>query len=208
MAIRMKENENVTRFAMRFWTIYSQIEDANDEMVVMCFKEALLPGNELRREFIRYPVATMKALMTRVTQFIEQEEDNTRARENFRLKREGTRSRDGPPLVDKKLFPRKEKSHDKVPSGSVMTSAPTSGGKKKNKPSAYSYKAINTVFKEPIYRLLGKIRTQLFFKWPPPMKGDPSTRINYVPSTSRTGTKRRTACLSSLTSKGSSRKAT
>lgn len=43
MAIRMRDDENVTRFAKRFWTTYSQIEDANEELAVMCFQEALLP---------------------------------------------------------------------------------------------------------------------------------------------------------------------
>ena len=35
---------------------------------------------------------------------------------------------------------------------------------------------MNTIFKEPIYKLLSKIKSQPFFKWPQPMKGDPSTR--------------------------------
>ena len=57
-----------------------------------------------------------------------------------------------------------------------MASAPASRGNKKYKPAAASYKAVNTIFKEPIYKFLGKIKSQPFFKWPQPMKGDPSTR--------------------------------
>ena len=46
-----------------------------------------------------------------------------------------------------------------------------SGGGRK----AVTYKAVNTVFKEPIYKLLSKIKTQPFFKWPQPMRSDPSS---------------------------------
>lgn len=35
---------------------------------------------------------------------------------------------------------------------------------------------MNTIFKEPIYKLLGKIKTHPFFKRPQPMKGDSSSR--------------------------------
>ena len=37
MALRMREDENVTQFARRFWTIYSQIEGAFDEVAVKSF---------------------------------------------------------------------------------------------------------------------------------------------------------------------------
>lgn len=37
MALRMRQNENVTQFAKRFWKIYSQIEDASDEVAVKFF---------------------------------------------------------------------------------------------------------------------------------------------------------------------------
>ena len=99
MAIRMRRTENVTQFAKRFWTVYSQIKDATDEVAIKSFKQALLLGNELRKDLVRFPVVTMKALMARVNQFIEQEEDEARARESFGLWKE-----DRPSKKDKKLF--------------------------------------------------------------------------------------------------------
>jgi hypothetical protein len=41
---------------------------------------------------------------------------------------------------------------------------------------APSFKAHNTVFKEPIYRILEKIKAEPFFTWPPKMPGDPAAR--------------------------------
>ena len=71
MTIRMRRTENVTQFAKRFWTVYSQIEDTADKVAIKSFKQALLQGNGLQKDLVRFPVVIMKALMARVNQFIE-----------------------------------------------------------------------------------------------------------------------------------------
>ena len=70
MAIRMRLTKNVTQFAKRFWITYSQIEDASDELAIKSFKQALLPGIELRKDLVRFPMVTMKALMAWVNQLL------------------------------------------------------------------------------------------------------------------------------------------
>ena len=91
------------------------------------------------------------------------------------------RQEDRPSKKDKKLFSREEVDRNKASSSLVVASAPTSWGSKKSKPAATFYKAVDTIFREPIYKLLGKIKSQPLFKWPQPMK--PTSK-----STSRTGT--------------------
>ena len=39
-----------------------------------------------------------------------------------------------------------------------------------------SFKAFQTVFKEPIYRILDNIKWEPFFVWPPKLAGDPATQ--------------------------------
>ena len=85
MVIRMRRTENITQFAKRFWTIYSQIDDATDRVAIKSFKQALLPGNELRKDLVLFHLVTVKALMARVNQCIEQEEDSAQARKSFDL---------------------------------------------------------------------------------------------------------------------------
>ena len=60
MALRMWQNENLTQFAKRFWTIYSQIEGASNEVAVKSFQQALLLGIELRKDLVRFPMVTMR----------------------------------------------------------------------------------------------------------------------------------------------------
>ena len=122
MALKMRQIENVTQFAKRFWTIYNQIENASDEVVVKSFRQALLPSNELRKDLVQFPVVTMKALMARVNRFIEQEEEEARAQESFGLCQE-----DKPSKKDKRSSRREEADQNKALSSSAVASVPTSG---------------------------------------------------------------------------------
>ncbi|XXG80119.1 hypothetical protein AAC387_Pa09g1057 [Persea americana] len=126
----------------------------------------------------------MKALMARANQFVRAEKDEARGRENFGLHQVDR------PFKDKKSSRREESDRHRAlssdrhrapssdlhrtPSTSAAASVPTSRGIRKSRREATVYKAVNTVFKEPIYKLLSKIKKQSFFKWSQPMKGGPS----------------------------------
>ena len=103
MALKMRQNENVTQFPKRFWTNYSQIEGASDEVGFKSFQQALLPGNELLKDLVWFTVVTLKALMAQANQFIQTEEDEARAWENFGLSQE-----DKPSKKDKRTSRREE----------------------------------------------------------------------------------------------------
>ena len=47
-----------------------------------------------------------------------------------------------------------------------------------NQDASKAFQAVNTVFKEPIYKVLAKIKDEPFIKWPRKMGGDPSKRNN------------------------------
>ena len=81
----MHWDENVTQFAKRYWTIYSQIERSSDVVAVNAFKQALLPTCPLRAKLAGNPPATVKALMARVNKYVAQEEDAARSYESFGL---------------------------------------------------------------------------------------------------------------------------
>ena len=60
-------------------------------------------------------------------------------------------------------------------------SSPKKGGKKdkyipgpdeKRPPQQKAYEAVNTIFTEPIYRVMAKIKNEPFFVWPPKMNGE------------------------------------
>ena len=121
MSLRIRQTENVTQFAKRLSTIYNQIEGASNEVAVKSFQQALLPGNELRKDLVQFPVVTMKALIARANQFIETEEDEVRAQESFGLYQE-----EKPSKKDKRSSQREEVDRNRVSSTSAMASVPIS----------------------------------------------------------------------------------
>ncbi|XXG67552.1 hypothetical protein AAC387_Pa06g0874 [Persea americana] len=189
MALRMREDENVTQFARRFWTVYSQVESSFEELVVKSFQQALRLGIELRAQLVMYPVATMKELMARANRFIRAEEDKVQGRENFVLSQKDRPSK-GDKRSSRREDRRRDSSLDRHRASSLdrrraqssdrhrapFTSAAALGSGGKSRCEAATFKVMNTVFKESIYKLLSKIKTQPFFKWPQPMRGDSSSR--------------------------------
>ena len=117
------------------------------------------------------------------------EEDEVWGRENF-----GLNQKDLPSKGDKRSSKREDRRRDPSPDQrrasssdrcrapslerhwAPSTSAAASGSGKRSRREAATFKAVNTVFKEPVYKLLSKIKTQPFFKWPRPMRGDSSSR--------------------------------
>ena len=45
-----------------------------------------------------------------------------------------------------------------------------------NQKSSTRAQVVNSLFKEPVYQILEKIKNELYFKWPSKMGGDPSRR--------------------------------
>ena len=126
------------------------------------FQQALRPGIELRAQLVMYLVATMKELMTRANRFIREEEDKVRGRENFSLTQKAA------PKGDSRSSRREDRRRDPYPDRRrassperrrpPSTSAAASGSDRKLRHEAATFKAVNTIFREPIYRLLGKIK--------------------------------------------------
>jgi hypothetical protein len=92
--------------------------------------------------------------MDRIEQFIRVEEDG------------GNASAAQPEAPAR---PPNSKSQVRTGQTSKVTSVPTNF-------VAPSFKAFQTVFKEPIYRILDKIKGEPFFVWPPKLPGDPAAR--------------------------------
>ncbi|XXG47107.1 hypothetical protein AAC387_Pa02g1806 [Persea americana] len=127
-----------------------------------------------------YPVTTMKELMTRANRFILAEEDEARGRENFGLTKKSQPSK-GDNRPSRREDRRRDPSPDwcKARSSEQCRPSASASGSRSSRRSGHeptSYVAVNTIFKEPIYRLLNKIKAQPFFKWPRPMTTDPSSR--------------------------------
>ena len=147
MVIRLGINESLKDYSTRFW----EIDGCAEDTALQAFKLGLPPSTGLRQSLAKRPPTTLKKLMDRVEQFVRVEEDGGNT--NAMISKVAV----SPPIS------RPQARTSQVPKA---RSAPTSY-------APPSYKAFQTVFKEPIHRLLDKIKEKPFFVWPSKLIGDP-----------------------------------
>uniref|UniRef100_A0A2N9ERL9 Uncharacterized protein n=1 Tax=Fagus sylvatica TaxID=28930 RepID=A0A2N9ERL9_FAGSY len=154
MVIRLGTNESLKDYSARFWETYNDIDACAEDTALQAFKLGLPPSTGLRQSLTKRPPTTLKKLMDRVERFVRVEEDggNTNA-----------------VVSEVPVSPPISRPPVRTAQAPKARSAPTSY-------AAPSYKAFHTVFKEPIHRLLDKIKGKPFFVWPSKLIGDPAVR--------------------------------
>uniref|UniRef100_A0A2N9J5A6 RNA-directed DNA polymerase n=1 Tax=Fagus sylvatica TaxID=28930 RepID=A0A2N9J5A6_FAGSY len=147
-------NESLKDYSARFWETYNDIDACAEDTALQAFKLGLPPSTGLRQSLTKRPPTTLKKLMDRVERFVRVEEDggNTNA-----------------VVSEVPVSPPVSRPPVRTAQAPKARSAPTSY-------AAPSYKAFHTVFKEPIHRLLDKIKGKPFFVWPSKLIGDPAVR--------------------------------
>jgi hypothetical protein len=154
MMIKLGDNESIKDYSARFWETYNDIDGCGEDMAVRTFKLGLSLSTGLRQSLTKCPPTSLRKLMDRIEQFI-------------RVKEDGGNASAAQPEASTR--PPNSKSQVRTCQASKVTSVPTNF-------VTPSFKAFQTVFKEPIYRILDKIKQKPFFIWPPKLPGDPIAR--------------------------------
>ncbi|XP_028115149.1 uncharacterized protein LOC114313037 [Camellia sinensis] len=119
-------------------------------MVVMSFKHGLRPKSKLRQSLTKRPATALKNLRARIEQYARLEDDQ---------------------------IPIEVASAEQITRHKKRTNRGEHRGIAVNEvDKSKSHEAVVTVFKEPINRILEKIKREPFFVWPPKMLGDPARR--------------------------------
>ena len=112
----------------------------------------------------------MSELQARIDEFIQVEED-------LRAAWEGRFVHATPKKSKQSRISSPEHKKDKSRSAAPAATKKTEGlGVRQKTPPQRFFEAVNTIFKEPIYKMLEKIKDKAFFELPAPMRGDPLTR--------------------------------
>jgi hypothetical protein len=155
MSMIMKDTESLKSYSSRYWEVYNEVDGCTEEIAIKTFKLGLDPKSELRHNLSRRPAKSMRDLMSRIEQFVRVEDDRARTRAV------STQSR---PLIPRKpanMEPRRAE----LPSKNTTRF-----------PRPRELGGVHTIFSEPIYRIMAKIKNEPFFIWPTPLGGDPSKR--------------------------------
>ena len=154
MTMKLGDNESIKNYAARFSETYNDIEGCGEDVAVPTFKLGLPIDSGLHQSLTKRPPSSMRKLMSRIKQFIRLEEDKGN---NSNVQTEASVR---PPNIKPSTQTNKIPRVTTVPSNFV----------------APSFKAHSTVFKEPIYRILEKIKAEPFFTWPPKLPSDPAVQ--------------------------------
>ncbi|XP_028085048.1 uncharacterized protein LOC114286151 [Camellia sinensis] len=151
--LRKEQEETLRNYVRKYQKEYNDLKEnvCNEQMVVMFFKHGLRPESKLRQSLTKRPATVLKDLRARIEQYARLKDDQILIE---------VASAEQTTLENRRKADRGE------PRGVVVNEADKSK----------SHEAVVTVFKEPIYRIMEKIKREPFFTWPPKMLGDPVWR--------------------------------
>ena len=144
--------ETLKGYSDRYWEMFNEIDWSYDDVAISTFK-AGLPADDLRKSLTGKPVISVRLVMDRIDKYRRIEEDQlqgkgkTKAIPQERRDSKSDRTQNNRPRRD---FARQ--------SGSANA------------------QAVNVIFREPVQKVLKKVRNEPFFKWPNKMTGDPVNR--------------------------------
>uniref|UniRef100_A0A2N9GNE9 Uncharacterized protein n=1 Tax=Fagus sylvatica TaxID=28930 RepID=A0A2N9GNE9_FAGSY len=154
LTMKLEANETLKDYSTRFWETYNDIESCGEEVAITTFKMGLPADSGLRQSLVKHPPANLGKLMYKIDQFVRIEEDGRK------------------PSMDQTVA---------QPKPTIAKPVARSGNTSKNLSAprnfvAPTFRAFETVFKQPIYKVIEKIKREPFFVWPPKMIGNPALK--------------------------------
>jgi hypothetical protein len=153
MALAMRSGENLKSYSARYWETYNEIDRCGEYVAISQFRFGLPVESKLRQSLAKKPPPNMSNLMSWIEQHVRVEEDGLQPQKQ----------------PDDNVFAQKK-------SVQPETSRAQRKPKQPEPVTRESFQAINTTFKEPIFRILPQIKDMPYFVWPAKMGGDPAFR--------------------------------
>ena len=146
----MREGESLKAYSDRYWEMFNEIDGSYDDVAISTFKAGLLAEHDLRKSLTGKPVTNVRLLMDRIDKYRRIEEDQLQGKGKT------------------KAIPqeRRDSRSDRTQNNRPRTDFAGQSG-------SANAQAVNVVFREPVQKVLEKVRNEPFFKWPNKMAGDP-----------------------------------
>ena len=148
LSINMGVGETLRSYASRYWELYNEIGGGNERIADSTFRMGLLENSELRESLTKRPPEDMRQLMRCIEEYKRLEDD--------RLQNKGKAL-----LVNRSwpgIFPPRPRRDLRIQELEMQLGEE------------------NVAFKEPVHKIVDRIKNEPFFRWPNKMGGDPSRR--------------------------------
>ena len=145
LSIKMGVGETLRSYASQYWELYNEIGGGNERIAASTFRMGLPENLELRESLTKRPPEDMRQLMRRIEEYKWLEDD--------RLQNKGKA-----PLVNRsrpEVFPPRSRRDLRMQEPEMQLGE------------------VNVAFKEPVHKIIDRIKNESFFKWLNKMGGDP-----------------------------------
>ncbi|XP_075661518.1 uncharacterized protein LOC142631271 [Castanea sativa] len=148
LSMKMGAGETIYNYASRYWELYNEIGGSNEKIAASTFRMGLTEESGLRESLTLKPPKDMRQLMRRIEEYKLLEDD--------RLQSKGKE-----PIIS---YPRNNGFNPRHRKDlRIQEPGPVVGG-------------VNATFKEPVHRIIDRIKNEPYFKRPNRMAGDSSRR--------------------------------
>nr|XP_023912866.1 uncharacterized protein LOC112024468 [Quercus suber] len=151
LSMSMREGETLKAYSDRYWEMSNEVDGAHDDVAINTFKEGLPTGHGLRKSLTGKPIISVHQLMDWIDKYRRVEEDQIQVRGKSEAVPQ-----------ERKDF-RSDRYNNNRPRREF-------GGQS----GSANSQAVNAVFREPVQRVLEKIKGEPFFRWPNRMAEDPA----------------------------------
>ncbi|XP_030930751.1 uncharacterized protein LOC115956551 [Quercus lobata] len=154
LSLSMQEGETLKAYSDRYWEMYNEIEGNYDDVVISTFKRDLSIEHGLRKSLIGKPVTSVRQFMDKIDKYKRVEEDKQMGKGKAKVVPQERRD-----------FRLNRFNSNNMPKRDYAEQSGSTGAQ-----------AVHAVFREPLHKILEKVKCEPFFQWPNRMAGDPSKR--------------------------------
>ena len=130
--------------------MFNEIDGSYDDVAISTFKAGLPVEHDLRKSLTGKPVTSVHLLMDRIDKYRRIEEDQLQGKGKAKV------------IPQERRDSRSDRTQNNQPRRDFAGQSESA-----------NMQGINVVFREPVQKVLEKVRNEPFFKWPNKMAGDP-----------------------------------
>nr|XP_023887576.1 uncharacterized protein LOC111999679 [Quercus suber] len=153
LSLTMRDDETLKAYSDKYWEIYNELDGKYDNVAINTFKNGLPMGHGLRKSLTGKSATSVRRLMDRINKYKRVEEDLLQGKGKEKA------------IPQERRDSRSDRYNNAHPKRDFMGQS-----------GATNAQAVGAVFREPVHRVLEKIKNELYFRWPSKMSGNPEKR--------------------------------
>nr|XP_023886372.1 uncharacterized protein LOC111998508 [Quercus suber] len=149
----MRDDETLKAYSDKYWEIYNELDGKYDDVAINTFKNGPPMGHGLRKSLTSKPATSVRQLMDWIDKYKRVEEDLLQGKGKEKA------------IPQEKRDSRSDRYNNARPRRDFIGQS-----------GATNAQVVGVVFREPVHRVLKKIKNEPYFRWPNKMSGNPEKR--------------------------------